>query len=237
MSEKVEPTEAMTHVLKTWPEFYDAIARGDKTFEVRKNDRDYMTGDWLKLVRYDPDTLTTSGEPLYRRVTYVMHGGAFGLDSAYVVMGLAAAPSPVPDKGNVERAREIAHRWYDSYAIKSDLGTGQILGHLIDAIASALSSAERGEPVGFLVTWPDESTSIVFADYDRDGDPSPARYQPLYLHPSDPSPLRRALEEAAKEWLAAATVKPATKEDWTRLGAAETMLATATRALIDQEGR
>lgn len=43
-----------THVLKTWPEPFAAILRGDKRHEVRVNDRDYAYGDVLVLREYDP---------------------------------------------------------------------------------------------------------------------------------------------------------------------------------------
>ena len=33
-----------THDLKTWPEYFAEIANGNKTFELRKNDRDFESG-------------------------------------------------------------------------------------------------------------------------------------------------------------------------------------------------
>jgi hypothetical protein len=35
------------HVLKCWPEFFRPMADGVKTFEIRKNDRNYSEGDYL----------------------------------------------------------------------------------------------------------------------------------------------------------------------------------------------
>ncbi len=41
-------TKAMsTHNLKTWMPFYQDVIDGRKTFELRKNDRDYQVGDIL----------------------------------------------------------------------------------------------------------------------------------------------------------------------------------------------
>ena len=37
------------HYLKILPEYYEAVKSGDKTFEVRKNDRDYQVNDVLHL--------------------------------------------------------------------------------------------------------------------------------------------------------------------------------------------
>jgi hypothetical protein len=85
------------HELKTWPEFFDAVRDGRKTFEVRYNDRGFQTGDLLVLRKWDPRT-EVYGEyveppsvsaPLHRRVTYVLSG--FGIEPGYVVMGLEEA--------------------------------------------------------------------------------------------------------------------------------------------------
>ena len=32
------------HVLKSWPEFYSPIADGTRTFDLRKNDRNFKVG-------------------------------------------------------------------------------------------------------------------------------------------------------------------------------------------------
>jgi len=40
-----------THELKCWPTYFDAVARGEKTFEVRKNDRFFQQGDTVVLKR------------------------------------------------------------------------------------------------------------------------------------------------------------------------------------------
>ena len=37
-----------------WPQYFDAVLLGKKTFEVRKNDRDFSFGDDLILKEFDP---------------------------------------------------------------------------------------------------------------------------------------------------------------------------------------
>lgn len=75
------------HSLKTWPEYFNEIISGDKTFELRKNDRGFDEGDILKLCEYSPATGYT-GRECVKKVSYLMLGGAFGLDSGYCIMSL-----------------------------------------------------------------------------------------------------------------------------------------------------
>ena len=44
----------MIHELKIWPQYYQAVADGSKTFEVRKNDRGFQKGDEVVLKEWDP---------------------------------------------------------------------------------------------------------------------------------------------------------------------------------------
>jgi hypothetical protein len=75
------------HSLKTWPPFFEEVVSGDKTFEVRINDRGFDEGDLLKLCEYTPDNGYT-GREIVKKVSYVMLGGAFGLKEGWVIMGL-----------------------------------------------------------------------------------------------------------------------------------------------------
>ena len=86
-------TRSRTHDLKCWPPFFQAISDGDKTFEVRKNDRGFQKGDHLILREWNPTynygSGAYTGQQLDKIVTYVLQGGAFGIEPAYCVMGLA----------------------------------------------------------------------------------------------------------------------------------------------------
>lgn len=42
------------HEVKCWPESFEAIATGVKTFEIRKDDRGYLVGDYLLLREWKP---------------------------------------------------------------------------------------------------------------------------------------------------------------------------------------
>jgi hypothetical protein len=79
----------MTHHLKTWPQFFGPLARGEKTFEMRKeDDRTFDVDDVLVLEEFDPTSQEFSGAECERTVTYVMRGPAFGLAAGWVIMGV-----------------------------------------------------------------------------------------------------------------------------------------------------
>jgi len=77
------------HVLKTWPEFMDAIGNREKTFEVRKNDRDFRVGDILHLREWFPVPGEWGSRNITCFVTYIMHGPRFGIEEGYCVMSIA----------------------------------------------------------------------------------------------------------------------------------------------------
>lgn len=80
---------AKVHNLKTWIEFFDAIWRQEKTFEVRKDDRGFEVGDFLNLQRYDHENDIYTGDELLCKITYKLNGGQFGIQDGFCVLGLS----------------------------------------------------------------------------------------------------------------------------------------------------
>lgn len=78
----------MEHELKCWPEFFAPVNDGRKPFELRKDDRPYHVGDFLKLKEFDPKTEAFTGRICRREITYILNGGIFGLNPGYVILGL-----------------------------------------------------------------------------------------------------------------------------------------------------
>lgn len=77
-----------THHLKTWPEYFQAVRSGAKTFEARKDDRDYQVGDTIVLKEYDPDGEGRyTGEQEVRVVTYILRGTGH-LAPGHCILGL-----------------------------------------------------------------------------------------------------------------------------------------------------
>lgn len=87
------------HTLKTWPVYYDAIERGEKNFEVRRDDRGFQKGDVLILQRTGTDDWNRHQvdygadfkvrHQLRKTITYVLTGGQFGIEPGFVVLGLS----------------------------------------------------------------------------------------------------------------------------------------------------
>lgn len=99
------------HELKLRVEYWDAIASGEKCFEVRKDDRGFQKGDFLILKKYGRDPSSTLGgfeylkmgisenrptskaqaDAMRFKITYILTGGKWGIEGDHVVMGIKRA--------------------------------------------------------------------------------------------------------------------------------------------------
>ena len=59
----------LTHQLKIYPEYFNAVAAGEKKFEYRKNDRDFHVGDTLQLRELAGEY---TGREIKVKVTYML---------------------------------------------------------------------------------------------------------------------------------------------------------------------
>ena len=85
------------HELKIAPAYYDAIKRGDKTFEVRRDDRGFQKGDVLKLKGWS-GTCYSSRHPVIRcEVLWILTGGQLGIQPGFVVMSIKMLSEPSND--------------------------------------------------------------------------------------------------------------------------------------------
>lgn len=76
------------HELKVWPRFFEALLDRSKTFEFRKNDRNFQVGDLLVLKEWDPDAKDYTGRWLHREITYVLSDWEAAIAADYVILGL-----------------------------------------------------------------------------------------------------------------------------------------------------
>ncbi len=75
------------HELKAWPEYFQPVLTGEKTFEVRRDDRGFAVGDVLWLREYDLGAGYT-GREVFASVPYTLKDSAWVKDG-FVVMALA----------------------------------------------------------------------------------------------------------------------------------------------------
>lgn len=74
----------MIHKLKTVQPYFSDVIRGHKTFEIRKNDRDFKMNDILILQHYHPKS-GFSGASAEFEVVYIT---TYEQKLDYVVMGI-----------------------------------------------------------------------------------------------------------------------------------------------------
>jgi hypothetical protein len=94
--------EPVAGTLKTWPDYFQLQWDGEKSFEIRRNDRGFKEGQLYYLAEYRPDWTNpcpSEGQPfcsdsgqftgrkLLIRTKYVMHGPSFGLAKGWVAFG------------------------------------------------------------------------------------------------------------------------------------------------------
>jgi len=61
----------MRHEKKVWPEYFQKILNGEKTYELRLADWECNPGDILVLQEWNPETKQFTGRTLEKEVTYV----------------------------------------------------------------------------------------------------------------------------------------------------------------------
>ncbi len=57
---------------KTWPEQFEAMMNGSKTFDVRIADFEINLGDSILFEEFDPKTQEYTGRSLEKRVGYIL---------------------------------------------------------------------------------------------------------------------------------------------------------------------
>lgn len=73
------------HELKILPQYFERVVSGEKTFEIRENDRDFQTGDEIELKEFDKVMRKFTGRYVSGRISYIFHGGEYGLEQGYCV--------------------------------------------------------------------------------------------------------------------------------------------------------
>lgn len=82
-----------THILKVRTEFFVELENGNKTCEIRHNDRDFQKGDVVVLCEHNG--VLFNGKELRFEVTHVLSG--WGLQENYVALSLRPIASQEAD--------------------------------------------------------------------------------------------------------------------------------------------
>ena len=77
----------MIHELKILPVYFDAVVRGEKTFEIRKFDRPFNKGDLLALNEFEAGRKCYTGNSVLVYIDYILNNPDF-CKSGYVVMSI-----------------------------------------------------------------------------------------------------------------------------------------------------
>lgn len=86
------------HALKCNRIHFEDVLNNTKRAEVRRNDRNYLAGDILRLMEVqdaEAMPLLTGRETLVR-ITHVLPGGQYGIDTSYVVLSIEPFAEHLP---------------------------------------------------------------------------------------------------------------------------------------------
>ncbi len=86
----------MLHKLKIKKEYYELVRNGMKPFEIRKNDRNYQTGDFVSFIPVNENGMIIPHNKNKYLITYVFNGGEYGLNPDYCVFGISEWRSDDP---------------------------------------------------------------------------------------------------------------------------------------------
>lgn len=73
------------HELKILPQYFEEVLKGNKTFEIRKNDRNFKIRDILILKEWVEGYSEFTGRTIDCKITYITN---FALQENYVCMGI-----------------------------------------------------------------------------------------------------------------------------------------------------
>ncbi|MGL6186115.1 MAG: DUF3850 domain-containing protein [Clostridium chrysemydis] len=76
----------MEHELKILPKYFEDVLDEVKTFELRKDDRNFQIGEGILLREFDGEKYT--GRDIGVEIVYKLDGGKYGLEKGYCILGI-----------------------------------------------------------------------------------------------------------------------------------------------------
>lgn len=133
-------TDPVVHDLKCTSNFFEAVADGSKTFEARRNDRNFKVGDVLRIREFG--NMEYTGREVRKRITYILHGalyGGWGVHDGFAILALGPEESgdalqAERDRGNetIEQRFAVMYRdfvksmWLGGLETPMDLAVAQL---------------------------------------------------------------------------------------------------------------
>ena len=77
----------MVHIVKIRPEHFEPVKSGNKTVEIRKDDRGYQVGDKLILAEWDSMSENYTGRACHVTITHILSGEPW-LKTGYVALSI-----------------------------------------------------------------------------------------------------------------------------------------------------
>ena len=109
----------MIHQLKQRSDFFEYVIRGEKTFEVRVNDREYTPGDYLALNEIDSEGNYT-GRSCIVYVDYILYDLPGLLSENVVVMSIKPCKVYQTQTSNIDWCRAPG-TWNNVPVIESEV--------------------------------------------------------------------------------------------------------------------
>jgi len=75
------------HTLKSWPEYFGPIHNGTKTFDLRKDDRNYAVGDIVLFYEWKPSIKEATDRTTRCKINYILRDFE-GLTPGYCILGI-----------------------------------------------------------------------------------------------------------------------------------------------------
>ncbi len=94
----------MIHQLKILPEHFDDVISGIKTFEVRRNDRDFHVGDMLALNEHD-GAFGFTGRSCLVRTDYILSDAKY-CKHGYVILSICPVCTCSPNTQKIPIATD-----------------------------------------------------------------------------------------------------------------------------------
>lgn len=95
------------HDLKILPPFFVAVSRGEKLFELRKNDRDFQPGEVVFLREWSKKTDQFTGRIITAEIGFVYKGNDYGLKEGYCVFSLIGIKREKDEASSLPPSRSL----------------------------------------------------------------------------------------------------------------------------------